>query len=126
MKLTVPKDQASNPLMILRRAGYSAFIDPNTKEESFVLRLTAAFYPRFHVYVDDRHDKVTFDLHLDQKQPTYGSGAMHSGEYEGPTVEREIKRLESWVRAVGKEKPSVEPEGKQPIPKKSLLDWFFG
>lgn len=127
MKLTVPREVAPNPLYILRRAGYASFVDPNTKEESFVLRLGTGYYPRFHIYVEATAKDVTFNLHLDQKQPSYGSGPSHNGEYEGPTVERELKRLETWVRAA---RPKDDEDDAEETPQKqkktSLVDWLFG
>lgn len=125
MKLTIPNAHAPSPLHILRRAGYSAFTDPVSKAESFVLRLGATFYPRFHVYVVQRQNDVTFDLHLDQKQPSYGSASMHNGEYDGPTVEREIRRLETWIQAAAREKTQPPVKTEKPAPKKKFLDWFF-
>jgi hypothetical protein len=33
---------------------------------------------------------------VDQKQPSYGVGHMHSGDYEGPIVEREMERIKQF------------------------------
>lgn len=89
-----------SPLVVLRKAGYSAFVDPKTGEESFVLRLTSEFYPRFHLYVKEKGDEVIFDLHCDQKKSSYGSGHMHNGEYDGPMIEKEMRRIDGWVNHI--------------------------
>ena len=99
MKVTYDAATVPNPLLVLRRAGYAAFRDPVTHEESFVLRLSADFYPRFHLYVDETvGGDVVFSLHLDQKKPSYGSGPAHGGEYSGSTIEREMQRIDGWVK----------------------------
>ncbi len=100
MKLTFPRAAISNVVNVLRRAGYSPFVDPKSHESSYVLRLTKGFYPRFHLYATDRGENITFDVHLDQKQPSYGEGHMHAGEYDGPTIEKECARIERAVSTV--------------------------
>lgn len=100
MKFTVSFVDGAQVLNILRKAGYMAFTDPNTGHESFTLRTGPDFYPRFHLYVSQGENKTTFDLHLDQKQPSYGAGThMHSGEYDTPVVEKELTRVYKWVLA---------------------------
>lgn len=54
-------------------------------------------FPRYHVYIEEHDQGVIFDLHLDQKRPSYGDETMHSGEYEGGAVEREAARIRSFV-----------------------------
>lgn len=97
MKATFEAKHVPNPLYVLRKAGYSPFVDPKTKKESFVLRPTAGFYPRYHLYLGHSGDKVIFDLHIDQKKPGYGSGHMHNAEYDSPVVEKELMRITGWV-----------------------------
>ena len=81
------------PDYLLKHAGYHHFIDPNTGKESYIRRLSSQFYPRFHVYVMETDKVITFDLHIDQKKPSYKGTAAHGGEYDGPVVEEEIARL---------------------------------
>lgn len=102
MKRIYKAAELSAPVEVLRKAGYSYFKDPQSGEESFVLRLTSEFYPRFHLYVEGEPGKVIFNLHLDQKKPSYGENNKHSGEYDGPTVEKEMQRIDSWVKAMGR------------------------
>lgn len=99
MKYTAPKTHVQNPLAILRKAGYSYFVDPVSKKESYILRVTADYYPRFHLYLKETVSEVTFDLHLDQKKASYDGSNMHGGEYDGPAVEREMKRIKDWIAA---------------------------
>lgn len=109
MKVAYDAKVVPNPLLVLRQAGYAPFRDPVTGDESFIIRLTTEYYPRFHLYVEEKGDEVIFSLHLDQKKPSYGSGPAHGGEYEGPTVEREMRRIDSWVQAT-KDEMADEPE----------------
>jgi hypothetical protein len=102
MKRSYKLSEVPNPVEILRKSGYSYFRDPQSGEESFIIRLTPEFYPRFHLYVESNQDEVSFNLHLDQKKPSYGDGTKHSGEYDGPTVERELQRIDGWVQALTK------------------------
>lgn len=53
----------------------------------------ADMFPRFHIYIEERGDEIMYDLHLDQKRPSYEGSHMHSGEYEGTAVERETERI---------------------------------
>ncbi len=106
MKVTYDKMVMHSPLVVLRKAGYSPFTDPQSGERSFVLRLTSEYYPRFHLYVDERNNEVVFSLHLDQKKASYGTNHMHSGEYEGPTIEKEMLRIDRWVNHVEPEQSS--------------------
>ncbi len=99
MKRTYKPTELTNPLATLRKAGYLYFRDPQSGEESYLLRLTSEFYPRFHVYVETTQTQISFSLHLDQKQPSYGQGHKHSGEYDGPIIEKEMKRLDGWIKA---------------------------
>lgn len=89
----------SNSRVALQRAGYASFRDPRTGHDSYVRRLGAGFYPRFHLYAEERGDVLFLNLHLDQKQPSYGGGShAHSGEYEGSIVEQEMQRLLTALR----------------------------
>lgn len=93
MKLFFAQPLPSTPLRLLQSAGYHPFTDPQTGESSFVRHLGPLYYPRFHVYVTEESTRVIFDLHLDQKQPSYRSSHAHSAEYEGSTVEYELQRM---------------------------------
>lgn len=81
------------PSFFLLSAGYMYIESRRTGQGSFVRRLGRNFYPRFHIYYTEEGDKVTFNVHLDQKQASYQGTAAHSGEYNGETVETEVGRL---------------------------------
>ncbi len=125
MDIRFPKSRVNNPLAILRKAGYAPFTDPKTGSESFTLRLTAEFYPRFHLYLNEDGEDIIFSLHLDQKKPSYGTNHMHSGEYDGPTVEKEADRIKRWVAAtVGEGSRTVAIESDEE--KGNLFGGIFG
>lgn len=85
----------------INRCGYATFRDPNTGETSFVRRQGSYYFPRFHLYIQRQNGNVlTVALHLDMKQPTYLPGKSHSGEYEGPLVEDEAKRIVATVASL--------------------------
>lgn len=64
-------------------------------------------YPRFHLYVRSRHGELIFNLHLDQKQPSYEGSTAHSGEYDGELVLREAARIKNILAG---SKPLSEAE----------------
>lgn len=99
MKQRVSKQLIPHPVELLRKAGYYPFTDPITKEESFILRLGRDQYPRMHLYVEQEGLDWSFNLHLDQKKASYAGSSRHSGEYEGPVVEREMTRICKWIFA---------------------------
>jgi len=94
MKLIVDKNQLNmNPEQFLRRAGYGYIRDCASGRDSFARRLGSGFYPRFHIYAEERGEKVIFNLHLDQKRPSYKGARMHNAEYDSEMVIEEIDRL---------------------------------
>lgn len=83
---------------LMRNLGYAPEgQDPRTGELKFSKALGYSRYPRFHLYIEmaDDKSKAFFNLHLDQKQPSYGGTAAHSGEYKGELVENEAGRIKS-------------------------------
>ncbi len=95
--MTIRLSRPANTLVAIQRCGYARFRDPRTGDESFTRRLGTGFYPRFHLYVEERGDQLLLKLHLDQKQPSYGVGHKHSGEYEGLTIETEARRISALL-----------------------------
>lgn len=80
---------------LLRRAGYAPYRDRNSAEPSFVRRLSMGEFPRFHMYATEERGEIAFNLHLDQKRPSYEGSHAHAGEYEGPLLEEERTRLQN-------------------------------
>ncbi|MBL7058582.1 hypothetical protein ISS03_04550 [Patescibacteria group bacterium] len=104
MKLVISKDQlSSSPEQFLKRASYAYIYDRKTRKESFTLRLGHDHYPRLHMYVSEGGESITFDLHLDQKKPSYAGSNAHSAEYDGELVSNEIARLKELVSKETKE-----------------------
>ena len=121
MDFRLPEKIKEQPKTYLLRAGYHEFRDPNTGSISYIRRLGADFYPRFHVYLEEKASPVNVSLHLDQKKPSYGGGTRaHGGEYDGDVVEREAERLKTFVYKLDK------PQAKKPEVKKGLLRRMFG
>ncbi len=81
------------PRQLLRSCGYHEFVDPNTRETSYIRQLGAQFYPRFHIYLKPLVNGFTVDLHLDQKHASYSGSSKHNGEYDGEVVENEGRRI---------------------------------
>ena len=75
-----------------RTLGYKPLGNRND-EYSFARPLGDNYYPRFHIYVRREKDALFFNLHLDQKKPSYAGTTAHSGEYDGELVEIEAERI---------------------------------
>ena len=98
MKILIKKNKLPlAPEMILRQAGYNYLPGRGSREDSFVRALARSGYPRFHIYLKEENDIIEFNLHLDQKKPSYAGSHAHSGEYKGKVVEEEIKRLKNAI-----------------------------
>ncbi len=82
---------------IARRIGYVIIDSKEYNEYNMVRKLTYQNYPRFHIYLKQAGDKLIFNLHLDQKQPSYKGSHAHSGEYEGQIVEDEADRIKQLL-----------------------------
>lgn len=98
MELIIEKNQLdTSPVLFLRKAGYSAVISRKDKDDSYTRRISSGKYPCFHIYFQETTEQIIFNLHLDQKQPSYPGSRAHSGEYEGELVAEEITRLKSLI-----------------------------
>ena len=128
MKFIASKIQLGmTPEQFLRRAGYGYIQDRRTGQDSFVRRLGGNFYPRFHVYPSHMGENVVFNLHLDQKRPSYAGAHAHNGEYEGELVQKEMERLKELIiknsKAVWEKNIKDQELGKE---KKGLWNKLFG
>jgi hypothetical protein len=98
MKLKVDKNRLrQQPEFLMRRAGYGYMMHRQGGQDSFVRRLGNADYPRFHMYISEEDGEVIFNLHLDQKKPSYQGSHAHNAEYDGELVEAEIARLRQFL-----------------------------
>ena len=118
---TIITNLKDSPRNLIRRAGYAEHYDARSRETSYYRRLDRNIFPKFHVYLNERPDGVEVSLHIDQKQPSYGVGSMHSGDYEGPRVEAELERIrESFENAAPPEREAEEPK------KRGFFSKLFG
>ncbi|OGZ63099.1 MAG: hypothetical protein A2639_01810 [Candidatus Staskawiczbacteria bacterium RIFCSPHIGHO2_01_FULL_34_27] len=82
---------------VVRTVGYSETYLQDGGQVSVVKKL-GGDYPRFHLYIKKENDGFNFDLHLDQKKPSYGGSHAHSGEYDGELIEQESERIKSFFK----------------------------
>lgn len=105
MKFVIERLQESL-VGFIRRAGYAPHRDPRATQASFVRRLGAGEYPRFHLYAEQARletkagpvstlvdGQVVLSIHLDQKKPSYQGSRAHAGEYDGPLLDQEKERI---------------------------------
>ncbi|MDA3839732.1 MAG: hypothetical protein PF572_01455 [Patescibacteria group bacterium] len=125
MKITIDKNKYNiNAEQFLRRNGYAFIVDRRRGKESFVRRMGAGHYPRFHVYIKREDNRIIFDMHLDQKQASYEGSHMHNAEYDGNTVQAETNRLKSLIANEYK-KSSIQNIKKEPEKEEGLTKRFF-
>ncbi|HLD28130.1 MAG TPA: hypothetical protein VJB67_00785 [Patescibacteria group bacterium] len=98
MKIQIPDNL--NPLFVIRRASYGQVRDRRASQASFARRLGFGIYPRFHAYINGQ----VINLHLDQKQASYQGSNMHSGEYDGETVENEASRIQQIIESLNSQR----------------------
>ncbi|MCK5123280.1 MAG: hypothetical protein KAQ87_04000 [Candidatus Pacebacteria bacterium] len=88
MKILIQKSDLKESLYsFLRKCGYAPFYN------SYIKVLASSGYPRFHLYINEENNQYIFNLHLDQKKPSYGKETAHSGEYEGGVIKEEKERI---------------------------------
>lgn len=100
IEIALPKE---NILTVMRRCGYAPEgADESTGELKWTRPLMGRRYPRFHIYSKTSPDntQTVLELHLDQKQPSYQGTAAHSGEYDGPVVTTEARRIQQITTGV--------------------------
>ncbi len=91
MKFVVGKPK-ENILSLVRNLGYVLKLGKG-REFNCVRPVGDMGYPRFHIFIKQDKDKLVFNLHLDQKKPSYSGSRAHSGEYESKVVEEEAERI---------------------------------
>ncbi|MDP3093228.1 MAG: hypothetical protein Q8N16_00495 [bacterium] len=91
-----PKENVANLARIL---GYRLL--KGTDDEFNFVRPLARDYPRFHLYLREKGNNLSLNLHLDQKKPSYKGQTRHSGEYGGELVEAEKQRINSILEKMG-------------------------
>ena len=97
MKLVLIK-KGDNIANLSRQMGYKLIkFDDWENEYNLVRPLSGDNYPRFHLYIKEENNNWNFNLHLDQKRPSYEVSSAHSGEYGGELVEEEMERIKTFL-----------------------------
>jgi len=81
---------------LARRLGYRPLGYTPAGELNCVRPMGAA-YPRFHIYLKADPEVLTFNIHLDQKKPSYEGSHAHGGDYESDTIKDEIHRVKEII-----------------------------
>ncbi|MFA6908694.1 MAG: hypothetical protein WC289_02280 [Patescibacteria group bacterium] len=93
MHADVSRFSLGNPMVFFQRCGYHT-----GRNGSYERRLNRGIqFPRFHVYLENQGDTLRISLHIDAKAPSYEGTSAHAGEYEGPLVEQEMKRIQDAI-----------------------------
>ncbi|MBI5733190.1 hypothetical protein HY967_04575 [Candidatus Jorgensenbacteria bacterium] len=95
MKFNVPKSQY-NLISIVRGVGYRPLGYTQGGELNCV-RPLGADYPRFHLYIREGSESFMFNLHLDQKRPSYQGSTAHSGDYNSDIIKSEASRIRGII-----------------------------
>jgi hypothetical protein len=116
---------SDNARNLMRRVGYGEHRGRDG-QTSFTRRLHGAMYPRFHAYVEDRDGGMQLNLHLDQKEASYEGSRAHSGEYDGPLVERESARIVETIKSLVASQESIVASSVQTRQKRGFFGWLLG
>ena len=92
-----------NIRVIMQRMGYNEHRDRHATEPSFTMRLSGAWYPRFHGYIEERSDAWLLKLHLDMQESKAYGPSRHGGVYEGEIIEQEAARIQRMTSLLQKE-----------------------
>jgi len=98
MKFIIKCPARDSIYSLMREVGYHFLNEDREKRElNFVHPLEKGGYPRFHLYLKFNGDNLIFNLHLDQKRPSYKGAPAHSGEYEGKVIGEEVERIKKII-----------------------------
>ncbi len=86
-----------NIINLMREIGYNPIAQTAEGELNCVRPLAGHDYPRFHIYLKESKDILAFNIHLDQKKPSYEGTAAHGGDYESETVKDEVNRIKEII-----------------------------
>ncbi len=124
MRFVIQKT-GENLLGLARKAGYIPQKSTDSGEMAFIRPIQRDF-PRFHLYVKEVPEGFNFNLHLDQKKPSYGRETAHSGEYEGELVSAESARIKQLLtKAEPKLITPLTPAQKDTTEKTNKLSKLF-
>ena len=101
MQIKVDKKLNGNSKVIMRRLGYKPWYDPRKREEAFIRRMGASFYPRFHVFCYYSSDnKLIIDLHFDARRPMHTKGIRTYEDEESEVVREEAARIKQELAKI--------------------------
>lgn len=86
-----------NLINLAREIGYKPIKYTEQEELNCVRTLAGRDYPRFHIYLKEEKGILVFNIHLDQKKPSYEGTAAHGGDYDGDTVKDEVERIKEII-----------------------------
>lgn len=126
MKFTISRNKlSSNPYQLARKAGYGFIRDRRSGQESLVRRLGGGHYPRFHLYIEEDTDQVTFSLHLDKQESAHPSQHRHNAEYNSEEVAGELETLKKFISSQGTKQEDPFTKKSNEEEKKSWLKRLF-
>ena len=82
---------------LVRKFGYRPLAVTEKGELNCVRPMQGQNYPRFHIYLVEKPDVLTFNIHLDQKKPSYEGSTAHGGDYDGEVVRDEVERIKEVI-----------------------------
>ncbi|MDD5039719.1 MAG: hypothetical protein PHY34_01065 [Patescibacteria group bacterium] len=88
-----------NLKVFMNRLGYHQQSTRDPRSFVFIRRLRGLPFPRFHLYVYLSPERTEFNLHLDEKQPSYEGSPAHAGEYDSELVVQERDRMLAHLNA---------------------------
>ena len=97
MKFILKEPLKENVRNLMRKIGYHFQGKDQEKEKLNFVRPPKG-YPRFHLYLKVDNKNLIFNLHLDQKKPSYKGTPAHAGEYKGKIVEAEAERIKKMLK----------------------------
>jgi len=99
MKFKIPDNFSQNEYYLMRQCGYTPIHDRKSGHDSYIKKLSAQRYPRFHLYVSLTTDKeMVFDLHLDQNVNRYEGQVAHNADYNSAEVKQELTRIYQIIK----------------------------
>jgi hypothetical protein len=93
----IAKDVKDSVTEVARQIGYVIIDSDGAGEYNLVKKVSWDNFPRFHIYLKTQGETFIFNIHLDQKRPSYAGSHAHSGEYFGPVIEDEVDRIEQII-----------------------------
>lgn len=81
-----------NTADLVRKFGYRP-LGTTPEGELNCVRPLAGDYPRFHIYLKESPQVLSFSIHLDQRKPVYEGTTAHGGDYDSDVVKQEVDRI---------------------------------